>query len=666
MHPESAALRDEVSRQTLSTEELSKIPGTFGDPLRAIENLPGAARPPFNTGLFIIEGARPTDSRVYMQAAEVPQLYHYGGLTSVVPAGFIDRLEYLPHNFGVRYGRATAGTIDVELRAGKRDRWHGAVDVNVLHIGVEAEGPLVRGGTSKEGDARVGTLLLGVRRSYIDAGLAFINAIGEGPPGLKFVNAPVYWDYQAVLNQPLGGGVLRISLTGADDQIRLRFAGPQDFDPSVNGQFSTHILFHRLLARYTRRLDRWDLLVQDTTGYTTTDLSLGRTVSLLVRTVSSDVRLEARRAFTDASGAEKLRLLFGADLQFAYLWLDAAVPAPVREGEFQRPPGTLSQVRVNDEGLIANPGLYAELSAQPHPGLTITPGLRFDYWSYIRRYTLDPRLSVRAYLSRLTQVKVAAGLYAQDPQPQDYFSDFGNAELRPERALHVSFAVEQALYHGLFLEVTGIYKHLFDFAATSTYKRRFGSGPDPEELHSERTASTASGRIYGATFLLRQSVSKHLFGWISYSLLRSERRDCDTCSPRLFDFDQTHVLIAAVHTYLPYRIEVGLRFRYITGVPVTLAKGGIFDSDLDQYQPVLPTVAERDAQNERLADFHQLDLRIERAFVFKRWSFRLYLDISNLYNRRAAEQVIYSYDYSKRAVLTGLPILPSLGVRVEL
>jgi len=52
--------------------------------------------------------------------------------------------------------------------------------------------------------------------------------------------------------------------------------------------------------------------------------------------------------------------------------------------------------------------------------------------------------------------------------------------------------------------------------------------------------------------------------------------------------------------------------------------------------------------------------------VFKRWSFRLYLDISNLYNRRAAEQVIYSYDYSKRAVLTGLPILPSLGVRVEL
>ena len=109
-------LKEEISRQTLTTEELSKIPGTLGDPLRAIENLPGAARPPLNTGLLIIEGARPSDSRVNLAAAEVPQLYHYGGFTSVVPAGFIASIDYLPHNFGARYGRATAGTIDVELR----------------------------------------------------------------------------------------------------------------------------------------------------------------------------------------------------------------------------------------------------------------------------------------------------------------------------------------------------------------------------------------------------------------------------------------------------------------------------------------------------------------------------------------------------------------------
>src|SRR6185437_10947346 len=46
--------REEISRQTLTTEELTKMPGTMGDALRAIENLPGVARAPFNSGLLIV------------------------------------------------------------------------------------------------------------------------------------------------------------------------------------------------------------------------------------------------------------------------------------------------------------------------------------------------------------------------------------------------------------------------------------------------------------------------------------------------------------------------------------------------------------------------------------------------------------------------------------
>ncbi len=32
----------------------------------------------------------------------------------------------------------------------------------------------------------------------------------------------------------------------------------------------------------------------------------------------------------------------------------------------------------------------------------------------------------------------------------------------------------------------------------------------------------------------------------------------------------------------------------------------------------------------------------------------------------SAEQTVYNFDYTGRAALTGLPILPSLGVRAEL
>ena len=657
---DSLALREEISRQTLTTEELSKIPGTLGDPLRAIENLPGVARPPFNTGLFIIEGARPSDSRVYLATAEVSQLYHYGAATSIVPAGFIDSIEYMPHNFGVRYGRATAGAIDVDLRAGRRDRWHGAVDLNPIHIGIEAEGPLgTPKGLKKTPEGKRPSLLLGVRRSYLDAGLALANTLGGGPPGLRFVSAPIYYDYQGVLTVPLGSGSLRVMVLGADDNIALRFARPQDLDPSVNGEFSTHVQFHRGVLRYSGRVDGWDVLLQNSTGYTGTDLRVGRSVELKVDAINSDTRLEARRQLLPW-----LRVLVGSDIQIAYVMMHAAVPVPLREGEFQRPPGVLTKLRIDSADPYINPAYYVELSLKPHERISLTPGLRLDYFSYLGRLNLDPRFSGRLRLSPITWIKFGAGLYGQDPAPQDYFAAFGNSRLRLERAGQLSLTLEQAIWKGLFVEITGLYKHLWDFAGPSDFSRRFGGGDQPLDIRPERTASLVSGRIYGGTFLFRQKLSRYLFGWVSYSLLRSERRDCDTCSYRIFDFDQTHVLIAAVHAYLPYKFELGFRFRYMTGFPFSPARGGFYDSDADLYQPQFPSPNERN--QERIEDFHQLDIRLDRTFTFKTWRLKLYIDVSNVYNHPQPEQTVYSFDYSQRAFITGLPILPSFGLRAEL
>ena len=67
----------------------------------------------------------------------------------------------------------------------------------------------------------------------------------------------------------------------------------------------------------------------------------------------------------------------------------------------------------------------------------------------------------------------------------------------------------------------------------------------------------------------------------------------------------------------------------------------------------------------RLPDFVQLDLRVDKRFVFKSWIFALYLDISNVTNRANVEGYAYSYDFSRRAPVTGLPILPSLGLRAS-
>ena len=67
----------------------------------------------------------------------------------------------------------------------------------------------------------------------------------------------------------------------------------------------------------------------------------------------------------------------------------------------------------------------------------------------------------------------------------------------------------------------------------------------------------------------------------------------------------------------------------------------------------------------RLPDFHQLDLRIDKRWVYRRVSINAYLDVLNVYNHQNTEFWIYSYDFSGRRPVTGLPIIPSLGTKLE-
>lgn len=625
--------REEISRHTLTTEELVKLPGTMGDALRAVENLPGVARAPFNSGLIIVRGGKPTDSRVFLAGAEVPQLYHFGGFTSVLPTALLDHVDYFPGNFGVRYGRAIAGAIDVDLREPRRDRFHGALETNLFDTGGMVEGPVGQG-----------SFALAARRSYIDGVLALLKI-----PGLQFTTAPVYYDYQGIFDYPLGGGRFRAMVAGSDDRLVLSFTRPQDTDPAITA-FGTHIWNHKLQLRWTRTVGNWSFYLQSSTGLQGQSGKLGRALNFDIFAVGSDLRLEARWA-----PSPKLRFLFGADSQYGNVDISANIPPPPQEGQIPGPLSASPTVHERERLNVGNLGIYAEAVYKPTRRLTLTPGLRFDYYSRLARPSFNPRLSARFQLSAYTWLKAGVGLYSQDPQPPDYDPNFGNPRLGPESAIHSALTVEQGLYPGLMLELTGFYKQLYDLVAPSSHLVLRDGVTVPE-----RKSNDGQGRIYGGELLLRQSVSKWFFGWISYTIMRSERRDCAACAWRIFDFDQTHVLILAVHSYLPRGFEVGARFRYITGYPYTLAYGGWYDADVDVYSP-----AQGPVNSGRLAAFNQLDVRFDKTFLFQRWLLKIYLDITNIYNNANVELNQPNYDFTRRTALTGLPIIPSFGVRSE-
>ncbi len=97
------------------------------------------------------------------------------------------------------------------------------------------------------------------------------------------------------------------------------------------------------------------------------------------------------------------------------------------------------------------------------------------------------------------------------------------------------------------------------------------------------------------------------------------------------------------------------------GAPRTPVVGSFYDTTEGRAEPVFG------AQNStRLPAFYELDLRAEKALAIGPVTLRLSLDVLNVTYRKNVEEVGYSFDFSQRRYITGLPILAVLGARLEL
>src|SRR5581483_264334 len=156
---------EETVEQTISAEELKRIPGTQGDTLKAVQNLPGLARSPFGAGLLVVWGSAPLDTRVYADGVFIPTLYHFGGLRSTVNSEIVQGLTFTPGGYGVEHGRGLGGVIEIESRRPKSDGYHGFAQLDLIDASLMVEGKL----------SKNVSLALGVRRSTIDAWLPYVT-----------------------------------------------------------------------------------------------------------------------------------------------------------------------------------------------------------------------------------------------------------------------------------------------------------------------------------------------------------------------------------------------------------------------------------------------------------------------------------------------------------
>jgi hypothetical protein len=258
----------------------------------------------------------------------------------------------------------------------------------------------------------------------------------------------------------------------------------------------------------------------------------------------------------------------------------------------------------------------------------------------------EPRFLFRVQALSWFAVKGAFGLFNQPPQPQAFSRLTGNPELAPQWGLHYVLGVEFQPMPSLTISAEGFYKDLRDLVVRG------------KEASDPRFVNQGLGRVYGGELLVRLTTWRNLFGWVSYTVLRSERMDHPGEPWRIFEYDQTHILTLLGSYKLPRGYQLGLRFRYVTGNPYTPVVGAYFDANSDVYRPIQGA-----PYSDRLSGFHQLDLRFDKTWTFNRWRLSVYLDIQNVYYASNPEAVTYNFDYTQQNTLNGLPILPVFGIR---
>ncbi len=623
----------EPTRRSIEGKALTRVPGTRGDPVKAIEVMPGVARTS-GQGDPLLRGAGWNESQSLLDGVPVPFLFHFGGLTSFMHPRLIERVDLYPSNFSTRYGRVSGGIVEVHARDPRSDALHGVLDLNLIDSSLLVEAPI---------GERTSIAVAG-RRSNIDF---FFDAFVP-EDAYSVVAAPVYWDYQAMLAHRFDSkNQLRVMLYGGRDSVDLLFSDPVDEDPALQGEVGGSVEFHRVQASLRTKLS--ESSSQELVA-AVTSIGIDQHFGDIMQAIEGpEVHARGEWSF---ELLPSLRLTAGADF---YSWFASGTyrgPQPTAtEGDPTdgSPLAARRLVSLEDDSVtLIRPGAYIELGIRPVDSLLLVPGLRADYYPSIDSATLDPRFTARWEVARRTALKGGVGLYSQPPEYWQTLDVIGNPDLEPYRAIHTSLGVEQRFGASFKVGAEGFYKRL---------ENRVVSTPTGGPPHF---VNDGEGRIIGGELSAELTPVDGTFGYLGYTLSRSERRDLDR-EWRPFDQDQTHILTLAAGHELGAGWDVGARFRLVTGNPATPVVGSVYDARTGVYVPLYGAV-----NSERDPMFHQLDVRVEKKFRIGSGGIAVYLDLQNAYNATNQEGVRYSYDYRQQEPIPGLPILPNLGIRGEL
>lgn len=630
------------SAKTLTQEQFLSMPGAQGDPVKAVQNMPGVNRVSGFSSQVVIQGSAPQDTTYELDGHQIPLVFHFGGLTSVVMPEAIGSIDYLSASYGPEHSRAMGGIIGLNTKnpdPGVRDT-KGFFFADTLKTG-----GLVEGRINDHSE-----YLISGRYSYVGQ---FLKAAFTDKSQLTLTAAPDFSDITMLYHNKISAeDDFKMDVVGSRDTLGFVLTQPLQTDPSIRGNFSSETDFFRFIPQWTHKFGE-DRTIR-------TSMGLGK--DLISTNIGSDyLSIKSYVATLRWEWEQKMsstwKTQIGTDDQITWTNVDFLIPVTQSGSGVSSPISIDATSKASLYVPLQNWGLYWRNEWAFSGNWTALPSVRADEFTLTGETFLDPRLGFRYKWSDSLNFKTAVGVYHQPPQPQEAIAQYGNPYLRSPSADHFMLGFEKDFRQGQakgYQWSSGYFYRYFNKLVVPSSGTIVYNGALTPEVYN----NTGGGSAQGIETLVRYDTEAWSW-WASYTLSQSLRWD-PSHAVYSYGYDQTHNLNIVGDYTSTHNWKYAGRFRYVTGNPYTPVSSAVFDADNDVYVPISGSY-----YSSRVGDFVQLDFRVDKKYIYDHQIWSVYADIQNVLNTKNVEQVSYSYDYSQKQNTTGIPFLPAIGVKGE-
>jgi len=667
-----------VSLTAIGLSEIEYNPGSNRDISRVIQSFPGVGSGVSFRNDVIIRGGSPAESRFFLDGVEIPNLNHFGtqgasgGAVGIINADFISAVDFYSGAFPANRGNALSGVFEFTQKDGNKDKLRFRGSLGASEVSLTADGPV----------GEKTSFIFSARQSYLQF---LFSAIG-----LPFL--PTFTDYQFKSRTRFDEkNELTIVSIGALDQFSLNtdIENPDESQEyilsylPVNEQWNYAIggvYKHFRENSYTTLVLSRNMLNNNSFKYPDNNESLPKVLDYQSQEIENKFRLENNVRLAG------YKLVYGINSEYVK-YNNSTYQQIFANNE-------LLEVDYNSDLDFVRYGAFSQISRSfVADKLTLSLGLRFDGNNYSNSMAnpveqISPRFSASYKFSELWSFSFNTGRYFQLPAytTLGYRDNSGVLKNKDNNLKYITSnqiiaGVERLISSHSQVKVEGFYKSYSNYP----YSLRDGlalanKGGDYGVVGDEEVVSKGEGRAYGLEVLTRSRFPNGLNIIFAYTFVRSEFKGREN-EYLPSSWDSRHLMTFTLGKSFGRNWNVGMKWRFSGGLPYTpydltlSANKQAWDT---QGKPFLDYTS---LNSERLKVFHQLDVRLDRRFFFRKWSLMLYVDIQNFYNFKSQQQdyIVREKDAIGNIILldngtkyqlksisnTSGTVLPTIGVMFE-